>query len=129
MDREQILMGRVKVGKSPTYEVADHSKNLKMVSFIDREGNILSGSYSQLHIACATDEYLNFEFTRHKVLVKGRNLARISRAIAAHRLVYLRESGSNPLAADGVPVAEKMSFVMKDGSDASIGKYTLHSGM
>jgi len=127
MDREQILMGRVKVGKTASYEIADHSKHLKMVSFIDREGNILSGSYAQLHIASATDEYLNLEFTRHKVFVKGRCLAKISGAIAAHRLVYLREAGSHLLAAKETPVAEKISFLTKGESAANIIQHILNT--
>ncbi len=120
MEREEILMGQVKTGRSPAYQVTDKGKSLKMVSFIDSEGSILSGSYSQLHIASATDNYLNLEFTRHKVMVKGKFLAKISRAIAAHRLVYLRESGGNPMAPDGAPAIDKITFVAKDGSTGNL---------
>jgi len=117
MEREEILMGRVKTGRTPAYQVADHGRIIKMVSFINREGSILSGSYGHLHIASATDTCLNLEFTRHKVVVKGQFLASISRAIAAHRLVYLRESGGDPNASIGAPMIDKIIFVAKRGSD------------
>jgi len=127
MDREQILMGRVKTGKTPAYQVIDQGKNLRMVSFINRDGDILSGSYSQLHIASATDEYLKLEFTRHQVVVKGKFLAEVSRAIAAHRLVYVRESGGNPMAMSGAPVIAKILFRAKDGREGSINDYVTYS--
>lgn len=115
MERDEILMGRVKVGRTPAYQVADQSWNLKMVSFINGKGVILSGSYSQLHIASATDTYLNLEFTRHNVIVKGAFLAKISRAIADHRLVYVRESRGDPSARITAPIIEKILFHRKDG--------------
>ena len=123
MNREKILKGRVTIGHTSTYQVIEKGGQLKMVSFIDSKGDILSGNYSQLHIACATDEYLNLEFTRHKVYVRGKYLAKVSRAIAAHRLVYLAETVSKE---DQLiePVVYKISFVMS-GHPEGIQDYVI----
>jgi hypothetical protein len=106
-----ILKGRVLVGQTSTYHIVEKGGQLKMVSFIDSRGDILSGSYGQLHIACASDEYLHLEFARHKVYVRGQYLAKISRAISAHRLVYLAES-ENEGERIREPFVHKISFVM-----------------
>lgn len=112
MRREMILKGRVLVGQTNTYQVVEKGDHLKMVSFIDSRGDILSGSYGQLHITCATDEHLHLEFSRHKVYVRGQYLAKISRAISAHRLVYLAETQDK---SEKVmePLVHKISFVMR----------------
>ena len=125
MIREQILKGRVKVGQNATYQIADPGYPVKMVSFIDASGNVLSGGYTHLHIACASDEYLSLEFTRHRVTVKGMSLAKISRAISAHRLVYLCESRER-VRDDGEPVVHKMLFVMKNQPE-DLGDYAARS--
>lgn len=123
MSREMILKGRVTIGHTSTYQVIEKGGQLKMVSFIDSKGDILSGNYSQLHIACATDEYLNLEFARHKVYVRGKYLAKISRAIAAHRLVYLAETVSKE-EPSMEPVVYKISFVMR-GHPEGIQDYVM----
>ena len=110
-------MDRVKVGKTSSYQIADKGSLPRMLNFIDREGNMLCGSYAHLHIACATEEYLNLEFTRHKVLVKGRNLAGISRAVAAHRLVFLREQVEPEPVDDSEPYIFRMCFLLKGGPE------------
>ena len=114
--REENLKGRVKMGWSSAYQVDERGRVGKMVSFIDRDLNILSYSYSTLHIASATDSYLRLEFTTGEVLIKGRNLAVISRAIASHRLVYLSEARLSDQDADSTsPVADEMAFVLRQG--------------
>lgn len=121
MIREQILKGRVQVGQTNTYQIIQKGGFPKMVSFIDRKGDVLSGNYSHLHIACATDEYLHLEFTRHKVYVKGKHLAKITRAIADHRLVYLAETSPNEYG-QLEPTVFKISFVMS-GRPEGLSEY------
>ena len=117
MKREDILTGRVVVGMTPTYQIIEKGNLLRMVGFIDSGGGVLYGSYGHLQIACATDEYLSLEFARHKVLVNGRNLAAISRAVAAHRLVYLREKAEPKPANQSEPFVHRMLFIMKGGPE------------
>lgn len=117
MGREEILTGRVVVGKTATFQIIEKGHFLRMVAFIDRRGDVLYGSYAHLQIACATDEYLSLEFARHKVLVKGRNLASVSRAVAAHRLVYLRELAELDDSGGSEPYVLHMGFVMRGGSE------------
>ncbi len=110
-------MGRVVVGMTPTYQIIEKGNHLRMVAFIDGTGDVLYGSYGHLQIACATDEYLSLEFARHKVLVKGRNLASVARAVAAHRLVYLRELADPEPIKSSEPFVDRMLFVMRGGSE------------
>ena len=126
MTRERILKGRVLLGQTNTYQVIEKGGFPKMVSFIDKKADILSGSYSHLHIACATDEYLHLEFARHKVYVRGKYLAKISRAIADHRLVYLAETVPNEYG-QFEPTVFKISFVMS-GRPEELSEYLSASG-
>lgn len=117
LGREEVLKGRVVVGMNPTYQIIEKGNLLRMVAFIDTSGDVLYGSYGHLQIACATEEYLSLEFARHKVLVKGRNLASVARAVAAHRLVYLKEKAEPEPVSDSEPFVQRMLFVMSGGSD------------
>lgn len=121
MSREMILKGRVQIGQTNTYQVIEKGGQPKMVSFIDKKGDVLSGSYSHLHIAAASDDYLHLEFTRHKVYVRGKHLAKVSRAMADHRLVYLAET---PPREHGLlePTVYKITFVMT-GRPEELGEY------
>lgn len=122
--REKILTGRVVVGMTPTYQIIEKGNFLRMVAFIDSRGDVLYGSYGHLQIACATDEYLSLEFARHKILINGRNLAPIARAVAAHRLVYLKEQAEPEPTNEIEPFVVRMLFVMK-GSAENLRDYVV----
>ena len=109
-NRDEILRGRVRVGRNSCYGVSDRGKSIEEVSFIFADGSVLSCCYSQLHFSCSTDSYLSFEFTKGQVSVKGRNLAKISRAISEHRLIYLAESKDLERVESREPLVVKMAF-------------------
>lgn len=115
-DREEILKGRVRVGRTSCYQVSDRGKPVKKVSFIFADESVLTCNYSQFHFACGTDTNLTMEFTRGQVVVRGSKLAIISRAIAEFRLVYLAESKVIERQFLDEPVIEKMAFNLKGTS-------------
>ena len=122
-EREEILKGRVRIGRTACYQVSDRGKPVKKISFIFGDESVLTCNYSQFHFACGTDRDLTMEFTRGQVLVKGRRLAVISRAIAEFRLVYLAESKDFHPGEDDEPLIEKLSFHLK-GTPPPVGDLT-----
>ena len=119
-EREEILKGRVRVGRTACYQVSDRGKLVKKVSFIFADESVLTCNYSQFHFACGTDRDLTMEFTRGQVVVKGRRLALISRAIAEFRLVYLAESSDFHPNENDEPFIEKLAFHLK-GTPPPVG--------
>jgi len=123
-EREEILTGRVKIGQAACYQISDRGKPVKKVSFILVDESIISFSYSYFHLACGTENYLTFEFSRGEVAVKGRNLAKISRAIGEHRLVYLAESRNLEGNSSNEPIVEKITVFLR-GAPIDVGNHVM----
>lgn len=90
MCRDKTLTNRVKVDKTATYQVSDSEDYLKMITFIDEHDNTLSLPYDNMTYMVDSGDYLFLEFDDIKVIILGKRLGLLSRAITDFRLRYTR---------------------------------------
>lgn len=92
MTAKDIIREREEVQQRETHEIVGLRSRLKMVTFHQKDGVSYSASYANLLGIEATENLIRLDFRKVQVVVKGKKLSRIHRALVDHRVSYLRES-------------------------------------
>ncbi|WP_411845733.1 hypothetical protein AAFN60_19145 [Roseibacillus persicicus] len=92
MTAKDIIREREEIQHRETHEIVGLRNQLKMVTFHRKDGVSYSVSYAHLLGIEATENFIRLDFRKVQVVVKGKKLSRIHRALVDHRVSYLRES-------------------------------------
>ena len=92
MTAKDIIREREEVQQRESHEIVGLRNQLKMVTFYRKDGVSYSVSYAHLLGIEATENLIRLDFRKVQVVVKGKKLSRIHRALVDHRVSYLRES-------------------------------------
>ena len=94
MTRE-VFHDREGRARTECYELVRFRDRVRMLTFVRRDGSRHSVSYAHLHGVGYTSRLLRIEFNTRTVVVEGIRLGIIHKALADHRVVYLREAPPN----------------------------------
>ena len=116
MTAKDIIREREEIQNRETHEIVGLRSKLKMVTFHRKDGVSYSASYANLLGIEATDSLIRLDFRKIQVVVKGRKLSRIHRALVDHRVSYLRESLESGVIEPAKTGVEELVIVNSGGS-------------
>jgi hypothetical protein len=97
MGVREILNEREGAASSEEYEIISGKGRMKMITFLKRDGSLHCANYAYLHTVTGSSREIRMDFTRHAVVIRGKNLERISQGLADHRVTFLKESNPDQL--------------------------------
>ena len=111
MEQDQILMHRREGVIKPHYRIANRHDFETQLSLRSKNSGLRSFTYGQFHSGHSTNERLELEFTRHRIIIHGSNLDILQWAISKSRLSYLRETTVADNLEEGEPVVREICLV------------------
>ena len=99
--------------RTECFELVKYRDRAQLMTFIMRDDTRHSFDYDSLYGAHYLGHLIRVEFSRNTVLVTGKHLALLHRAMTDHRVVYLREKPVDFQEREGEPVVKKIRILEK----------------
>jgi hypothetical protein len=96
MGFKEILNERIEA-EGEDYEIVSGKSRIRMVTFIKLDGSMHCANYAFLHGVVGGEGNVRLDFARYMVVIKGRNLGGVQKALADHRLTFVKESDPSRL--------------------------------
>ena len=97
--------------RTECYEFVRFRDRARMLTFIKRDETRYSVSYAHLHGVRHSRNSLRLEFNTKLVVVAGKRLGVIHRALTDHRVIYLREAPLEYRPDEGETIIRDIQFL------------------
>ena len=116
---KEVFNEKEERARTECYELVKYRDRARLMTFILRDETRHSFGYDSLYGAHFHGRMLRVEFTRNTVVVEGRNLALLHRAMTDHRVIYVRELPAGCVARQHEPSVERI--VLQDRLQSEAG--------